>query len=54
MIADFWDAIEEAERVRTLGLMGLEELTHSVEREEQRLGIKRDSEQLTAAQRRFL
>ena len=54
MIADFWDAIEEAERVRTLGLMGMEELTHSLEREERRLEVKRDSEQLTAAQARSL
>jgi hypothetical protein len=27
MVADFCDALEEAERVRTLGLMGLHELT---------------------------
>lgn len=40
--------------MRTLGLMGLEELTHSLEREEQRLDVKRDSQELTAAQGRSL
>ena len=50
MIADFWDAIEETERVRTLALMGLQELTGSLEREEASLGVSHESEQLTAAQ----
>src|SRR5688500_17168031 len=41
MVADFWDAMEEAERVRMLGIMGLHELQHMVEREEQRLGVSK-------------
>ncbi len=49
MIADFWDAMEEAERVRTLGLMGLHELTRAIEREEDRLGVRRDADDLDAA-----
>lgn len=46
VIADFWDAMEEAERVRTLTLSGLRELTHSLEREEARLGVRHASEGL--------
>lgn len=46
MIADFWDAMEEAERVRMLGLLGLHELTQAVAHEEARLGAKRDAEGL--------
>lgn len=48
MIADFWDAMEEAERVRTLSLMGLHELTSALEREEARLGVRRDADGLDA------
>lgn len=46
MVADFWVAMEEAERVRMLGVSGLHELGQAVEREEQRLGISRDVELL--------
>lgn len=46
MVADFWDAMEEAERVRTLGLFGLHELTKALEREESRLGVKHDGKGL--------
>ena len=49
MVADFWDAMEEAERVRTLSLMGLQELTSALEREEARLGVRRDADNLEAA-----
>jgi hypothetical protein len=49
MIADFWDALEEAERVRTLSLMGLHELTSALDREEARLGARRDADDLEAA-----
>jgi hypothetical protein len=41
MIADFRIAMDEAERMRELGAMGLYELTRSVEHEEQRLGVYR-------------
>lgn len=54
MIADFWDAMEEAERVRTLGLLGLHELSLALEREEARLGVKRDAEPLSSEQARTL
>lgn len=40
-LADFWDAIEEAERIRMLGVLGLHELTHTLERQEQELGVAR-------------
>jgi hypothetical protein len=49
LVADFWDAMEEAERVRTLGLMGLHELTSALEREEASLGVRRDADDLDAA-----
>jgi hypothetical protein len=49
MIADFWDAMEEAERVRTLSLMGLHELTNALELEEARLGVGRDADDLDTA-----
>lgn len=42
MIADFWDAIEEAERVRRLMQTGLRELTFALEREEERQGVRHD------------
>lgn len=38
MVADFWDAVEEIERVRTLSSWGIRELEKSLEREEDRLG----------------
>jgi len=41
IVADFWDSMEETERVHTLGVWGLHELTRSLEREEQRLGTSR-------------
>jgi hypothetical protein len=39
MMADFWDAMEEAERVRTLTQWGLHELTFALGREEERQGF---------------
>lgn len=46
MVADFWDAMEEAERIRMLGVMGLHELQHTLEREEHRLGLSRSDDDL--------
>ena len=40
--------MDEAERVRTLGIMGLHELTHTLERHEQLLGVCRDDANLPA------
>lgn len=54
MMADFRDAMEEAERVRTLSLLGLHELTEALNREEARLGVQRDSSTLTGEQARSL
>jgi hypothetical protein len=48
-IADFWDAVEEAERARMLGIWGLHELRAALEREEHRLGVRRDDPDLPAA-----
>jgi hypothetical protein len=46
MIADFWDAIEQAERTRGLGILGLYELTKTLERKEQELGVSREDPEL--------
>jgi hypothetical protein len=46
MIADFKVAMDEAERVRTLGVSGLHELTLTVERHERQLGVSCDDESL--------
>jgi hypothetical protein len=54
MVADFWLAMEEAERARTLSLWGLRELQRSLEREEQRLGMSRDDPHLPEDARRVL
>jgi hypothetical protein len=54
MVADFWAGMEEAERVRMLGIFGLHELSQALEREEQRLGVTRDSQDLTAEAERCL
>lgn len=40
-IADFWDAVEEAERVLMLGILGLRELQYALERHERELGVQR-------------
>lgn len=48
MLADFRSAMDEAERMRELGVWGLYELTRSLEREEQRLGARRDDLSLSA------
>src|SRR5437016_4921884 len=45
-VADFWDAMEEAERVRMLGVLGLHELKRFLEREEARLGASRADDNL--------
>lgn len=54
MVADFWDGMEEAERVRMLGVLGLHELASSLEREEQRLGVSRGDGDLQAEAARRL
>ena len=46
MVADFWDAMEEAERTRMLGVLGLHELTKTLEREEREQGITREDADL--------
>lgn len=46
MVADFWLAMEEAERVRFLSILGLDELRHALEREEARLGVSRQDADL--------
>jgi hypothetical protein len=46
MVADFWSAIEEAERVRIFGIVGLHELQHALERKEQELEVSREDEDL--------
>lgn len=39
-IADFWNAVEEAERVRTLGILGTHELLHTLDRHEREVGVR--------------
>jgi len=46
MIADFWDAMEEAERSRGLGILGLYELRKTLARREQELGVSREDPDL--------
>lgn len=48
MVADFWDAMEEAERMRMLGVLGLYELQHALEREEERVGFSRSDDKTPA------
>ena len=45
-VVDFWDACEEAERVRLLGILGLQELTRTLARHERELGVRRDDPNL--------
>jgi hypothetical protein len=45
-VADFWSAFEEAERVRTFGIVGLHHLREAVEHRELKLGVSRDDENL--------
>jgi hypothetical protein len=47
MVADFWQALEEAERVRLFSIQGLHELKAALEREEARLGYSRDDANLS-------
>lgn len=46
MVADFWLAVQEAERVRMLAISGAHELTHALEREEASLSASRDDADL--------
>lgn len=50
MVADFWAAIEEAERSRTVAILGLHELEGAYEREEQALGDDADDHALRKLQ----
>jgi hypothetical protein len=54
VVLDFWDEIEEAERLREVGTCGLYELSLSLEREEAKLGVHRDDSNLTEDQRQEL
>jgi len=54
MVADFKVAMEEAERVRTLGVWGLHELALTVERHERELGVSRGDEELAPEAARVL
>ena len=53
-VADFWAAVEEAERVRMLGIWGLYELQRSLENEEAKLGVSRDDPNLDDSVTRHL
>lgn len=50
VVADFYDAVEEAERTRSLGILGLHELRRTLERKEQELGVMRSDRDLTSSQ----
>jgi hypothetical protein len=54
MVADFFAAMEEAERWREMTTWGLDELAEAVEQEERRLRVCRDDSDLTPEQRRSL
>ncbi len=53
-IADFWAAMEEAERVRMNGVWGLHELAQSLEREEAKHGVSRHDPDASPEVRRAL
>lgn len=46
MVADFWDAVQEAERARAFAIYGLHEMAKAVEHTEQKLGVKHDDPNL--------
>jgi hypothetical protein len=47
MVADFWNAMAEAERLRELGVFGLFAMRDALEHEELREGVRRDDPDLT-------
>ena len=49
MVADFWAAMEEAERVRTLGYWGLYKVAQAHDREQDRLDISADDPAIAPA-----
>ena len=54
MVADFQDAMEEAERIRELGVWGLYELQRSLDREEADCGVSREDPGIGQSQARKL
>jgi hypothetical protein len=54
MVADFFAAMEEAERWREMTTWGLRELAQAVEQEERRCGVSRDDPHLSPEHRRSL
>src|SRR5581483_11247701 len=54
MVADFFDAMEEAERWREMTTWGLRELANAVEQEEARLGVSQNDAGMTPDQQRRL
>lgn len=54
MVADFWDAMEEAERTRMLGVLGLHELKRTLERYEAEHGVSLGDDGLSANERNAL
>jgi hypothetical protein len=54
MVADFQDAMEEAERIRELGVWGLYELRRSLEREEAECGVSREDSGVAQSEARKL
>jgi hypothetical protein len=50
IVANYWDAVEEAERHRRLSVWGVHELADSLEGEEVRLGVRHDAPDLTESQ----
>jgi hypothetical protein len=51
IVADYWAAVEEAERVRQLGILGLHELTEAVAHTEARLGRRHTDPDLSSSER---
>jgi hypothetical protein len=50
VVGDFFDYLDEADRVRALAIGGMAELEQALDREEARLGVRRNAPELTAEQ----
>lgn len=50
VVADFWDYVEEADRVRSFAIGGIEEMREALQRQEQRLGVRHDDPNLSDEQ----
>ncbi len=50
VVADFWDYVQEADRVRSFAISGIQEMREALQRQEQRLGVRHDDPDLSDEQ----